>query len=561
MMLKALETLPSRLSSIYMGIIDRLIVGDSHQSDIAMTLFALMLRTARSPTFQEIQVSLAIVQGEDGPDLEEALIDVEYILDCCTDLVVGNLETRTLSFSHPTVRLFLLGLDPVRQRIIPVSTLNDRFPGLFDLSPAMSNEDGRYHAVADMGDGESLYGSEGFSQFSRDETLVPSIGQGKPGKEESMVPLIGTSVSEQLVKLFMADPALPGLVASALERVGATGFERTFSILLKQYSRRLEITASRPSQKVAAVWTGHATRRTSSLLRATVRPEDSEDNKLREAVLDFDKSKNIVVNKWLATQDAVLKPGWKGETPPRSETAEPATPVQLLKNEGDDEFDKSDDEDLSTTYTNLDAVKVFMTGTEPYMELKSSLIKQTHHEYYVEDLSARRMVVEDRRAVEVQANTVTDQFNSILIFTWITILFLPLSFVSAMFGMNAYLLGIVAILGCVTTYILVDLLKAESSLRRWMDIFVQNFWKKVSAILCSATGYKPNRGLKVRRKSAFSPFASMNARNWLSRLWFGILNWKESFSDSLHVWKHGRRIDMTYFQWTCVSCSHVQKLF
>ena len=194
MMLRALESLPSRLSSTYMDIIDKLSAGSSDQFDIAMTLFALMLRAARSPTFQEIQISLAVIQGEDGPDLEEALIDVEYILDCCTDFVIGDFETCTLSFSHPTVRLFLLGLDAVKQRIIPVSTLNDRFPGLFDPAPSMRNEDGRYHAVVGMDDGESTYGSEVFSQFSRDETLIPSIRLGESRKGVSF--LTGMSVSE-----------------------------------------------------------------------------------------------------------------------------------------------------------------------------------------------------------------------------------------------------------------------------------------------------------------------------------------------------------------------------
>ena len=427
MMLKALESLPSRLCSVYMDIVDKLIVGNGLQFDIPITLFALMLRAARPPTFQEIQVSLAIVQGEDGPDLEEALIDVEYILDCCTDLVVGDFETRTLSFSHPTVRLFLLGLEAVKQRIIPVSTLNDRFPGLFDPAPSMVNEDGRYQTVADMDDGESAHGSEGFSQFSRDETLVPSINLGGPGKGVSIVALRAASVSEQLVRLFMADPALPSLVASALQRVGATGFERTFSILLKQYSKSLELTASKPSQKVAAVWTGHATRQTSSLLRATVRPEDTEENKLRAAVLDYDTSKDLAVNEWLATQDAVLKPAWKGKIASRSGMAEPLAPVQLLNDERDDLSDKSDDEDLSATYTDLDAVKVFMTGSEPYMELKLSLIRQAHYGDQAEDLITRRMVPEDRGAVKLQANTVTEN-NSIIVFTLMTILFLPLSF-------------------------------------------------------------------------------------------------------------------------------------
>ena len=593
MMLKALETLPSRLCSVYMEILKKL--GNGHQYDIAITLFALMLRAARSPTFQEIQVSLAIVQGEDGPDLEEALIDVEYILDCCTDLVVGDFETRTLSFSHPTVRLFLLGLVAAKQRIIPVLTLNNRFPGLFDSAPSMGNEDRRYHAVADTNDGESLYGSEGFSQFSRDETLVPSIKLGKPGNEVSMVPSRGTSVSEQLVKLFMADPALPGLVASALQRVGGTGFERTFSILLKQYSKRLETTASKPSQKVAAVWTGHATRRTSSLLRATVRPEDSEDNKLREAVLDLDTSKDLAVNEWLATQDAVLKPTWKGKIVSRSGITEPLAPLRLLNDERDDPSDGSDDEDLSATYTDLDAVKVFMTGGEPYMEMKSSLMRQTHYGDHAEDLITRRMVPENRVAVELQANTVTDERKAITVFTLITVLFLPLSFVASLFlplnvdhglilplnvdhGLfipfdsvtgvtdmgtrNRFIdLVILATLVCVTAYILIDLLNVGGRFGRWMDMFMQDFRKQTFASLCNVSDYKPKRAPDANKIPAFSPLASLNARSRLSRLWLGVLNWKGSFSNSLHVWKHGKRIDMTNFQWTCVSGSHVQTLF
>ena len=191
----------------------------------------------------------------------------------------------------------------------------------------------------------------------------------------------------------MADPILHDLVISALERVGAVGFERTFSILLKQYSKNLEIAASKPSQKVAAVWIGHATRRTASLLRATVRPEDTEDNKLREAALEFDTSKDLAVNKWLAAQDGGLNPGRKAEIASRSEMAEPLSPVQLINDEEDRLLDRSDDEDLSATYTNLDAVKGFMTGSKAYMELKSSLIKQTHHENQAEDLLNRRMVV------------------------------------------------------------------------------------------------------------------------------------------------------------------------
>ena len=565
MMLKALESLPSRLRSIYMDIIKKLSAGNSGQFDIAMTLFALMLRAARPPTFEEIQLSLAVVQGEDGPDLEEALIDVEHILDCCMDLVIGNFETRTLSFSHSTVRLFMLGLDGVKHRIIPISTLNDRFPGLFNPAPSTRNEDGRYHAVAGRDDGESTYGSEVFSQSSRDGIIVPSIGRGEPRKGDS--PLRGTSVSEQLVKLFMADPALPGLVTSALQRVGATAFERTFSILLKQYSKNLEIAASKPSQKVAAVWIGHATRRTASLLRATVRPEDTEDNKLREASLEFNTSKDLAVDKWLAAQDGGLNSGRKAEIASRSEMAGPLSPVQLINDEEDGLLDKSDDEGLSTTYTNLDAVKVFMTGSEPYMELKSSIIKQTHHEDQAKDLFNRRMVLENEENMMQKAN-----IDAHIVFTLLLIFFLALIFLASMSDMIGMIgmtgisgmspqdryvyLPIMTTLLCVTAFLLIGFLNDEGGFRRWLGMSMKNFGKERFASLSIFVEYRPKWGPEANMTLAFRPFAGMNARDQLSRLWLGILNWKGNFSNSLHVWKHGRKLDMTYFQWTCVSCNH-----
>ena len=551
-----------------MDIIEKVSAGNSHQFDIAMTLFALMLRAARFPTFEEIQVSLAIVQGEDGPNLEEALIDVEDILDCCMDLVIGNSETRTLSFSHPTVREFLLGLDAVKQRVIPASTLNDRFPGLFDPAPSIRYEDAHYHAVAGMDDGESTYGSEVFSQFSRDETLVPSIGRGEPRKGVSL--LRGTSVSEQLVKLFMADPALPGLVTSALQRVGATGFERTFSILLKQYSKKLEIAASKPSQKVAAVWIGHATRRTASLLRATVRPEDTEDNKLREATLEFDTSEDLAVDKWLAAQGGGLNPGRMAEIASRGEMAGPLSPVQPLNDEEDGLLDKSDDEGLSTTYTNLDAVKVFMTSSEPYMELISSLIKQTHHEDQAKDHS-RRMVLESEKAMRQQANIVARiEYTSKVTFflSLIVILFLPLNFLASMSGMtgmgpqyeSVYTL-IMTTLFCVIPLLLIWFLNDGGGFGRWLGMSMKNFWKERFASLSIVVEYRPKWRPEANMTLAFRPFAGMTVRGQLFRLRLGILNWKGKVSHSLHVWKHGRKIDMTYFQWTCVSYNHDPRFF
>ena len=90
-----------------------------------------------------------------------------------------------------------------------------------------------------------------------------------------------------------------------------------------------------------------------------------------------------------------------------------------------------------------------------------------------------------------------------------------------------------------------------------MDMFMHILGDPISASLSIVYYYKPRRAADANKVPAFSPLASINARSRLSRLWVGVLNRKGSFSDSLSKWKHGRRIDITYFQWTCVSCSHV----
>ena len=376
-MRKALTSLPSKLSSFYQDILNRIIqVPD--QYDVAQTVFGLILRSTRPPTVLEIQQCVAIEQGEDllNPedlsDPEDALMDIDFILDCCDNLVVFDDQNETLRFAHSTVGEFLES-QSIR-RLSKSDLIDQAFPGLFLSSTTFENE-----LDQDPQDAESTFGSEIFSQFSTDGTLLPS----EKGKANDPLGSVATGkpsyVPDQLIFLFLTDPAFPVLVNSAINAAGSSGFDKSFSQQLRLYSEKLEGIATKPSQKVAALLAGQRTRRLSSRLRSSFPPKGTEEQEQNDLTVGSESSGTADINRWLTGQHTnsaktsyITERSWSEV--PRHEQAQSANRDQA------EILNQSDDEDLRDTYTDLYRVKEFLINTGPFIELKMSLILLAHPE-------------------------------------------------------------------------------------------------------------------------------------------------------------------------------------
>ena len=115
-----------------------------------------------------------------------------------------------------------------------------------------------------------------------------------------------------------------------------------------------------------------------------------------------------------------------------------------------------------------------------------------------ENLFSGTSVLESRKAIQQQAITVI-QGHNIKVLTLVTIFFLPLTFVTSVFGMtnmdpndNFVHFGIVTVVICVPTYMLIGSLNTGSGFEFWSTLFTRNFWKHQVGLLCSIFGYKPD---------------------------------------------------------------------
>lgn len=126
-----------------------------------------------------------------------------------------------------------------------------------------------------------------------------------------------------------------------------------------------------------------------------------------------------------------------------------------------------------------------------------------------DNLFSGTSVLESRKSVQQQAITV-QQGRNIKLLTLVTIFFLPLTFVTPLFGMTNMkptasfrTFGIVLVVICVPTYIVIGSLNTEGALHFWSQ---QAQWLHYRALYTLAStlrtfGYKPKRTSRYLRGS------------------------------------------------------------
>lgn len=127
-----------------------------------------------------------------------------------------------------------------------------------------------------------------------------------------------------------------------------------------------------------------------------------------------------------------------------------------------------------------------------------------------DNLFSGTSVLESRRSVQQQAITVV-QGNNIKILTLVTIFFLPLTFVTSVFGMtnmdpqdNFIRFGIVTLVVCLPTYMLIGSLNTERGFEFWTQkihiFFTRSFWKHMLASCLALVGVKPDWAAKYQAR-------------------------------------------------------------
>jgi hypothetical protein len=367
-LLAALETIPPPLFSIYDDILNKI-----PQEDLAPTVLKLLIGASRPLELDVLQQSVAIYQGEDASD-PESLVDLTAIIRCCADFISID-AINSISFVHWTIRQFL------RQRISPVIAnqlaLEERFPGIFGTELS-SNFPGSIsvNSPADQDESENFYGDDSFSQFSTDNTLVDSEYSSDPTIGLKSRNMAVASIPEQIVRLFLTDTEIETLICQALDSLGTTGFERAMSALLKSYSKGLGQIAEKTSQKIAAAVVGGRRRYTASLLRSAVRPQDVLDHQRNQSTLKADRSKDLILDRYLHGQDMTQVTQKSTLVASDIETRNQVVDGNAIARET--ASDLSDDDDVQIVHANLSKVKEFLIGSTPFLNLKEGLKIQMH---------------------------------------------------------------------------------------------------------------------------------------------------------------------------------------
>ena len=157
----------------------------------------------------------------------------------------------------------------------------------------------------------------------------------------------------QIVRLFVGDDALLGLVGKVFDTAFLGCFEQKLSMLLKTYANRLKEEAKSPSQESAAILTGAWTRQIAERLSLIVRPLNSQDQE--GGVIAGNSKENEV-----PVLGALIK------------SAE-AINFEIDQNKVEE---KTGDPASSVTTIDFMGLREFMLATGPFADLKAALAHQ-----------------------------------------------------------------------------------------------------------------------------------------------------------------------------------------
>lgn len=210
--------------------------------------------------------------------------------------------------------------------------------------------------------------------------------------QSSIFSQLGT-VTDQFARLFATHQDLRPIILESLDKQGIAGFEHSFSKLLRDYSRELQLIAkgSAPSEQVAALMVGQRTR---VIARETVImsgyldnvklfPQNSQrdENPGKVAILDRflqEKDKGLgnedlptlTTEKGLQVSGEIRK---KSQPLPQNPSRSGTEAGYLFDDKHEQEEEEKIQEEVVEAYVNVQRVQQFLTLNAPFAKLIEQL--------------------------------------------------------------------------------------------------------------------------------------------------------------------------------------------
>ena len=386
-MRQELNSIPPKLLDIYQDEKRRLELQDSDTFEVPKMTFSILCAASRPVTMNELQGILAIMSGENPSD-KSALDEPDIIMSHGGPFLI--MRDDIVAFTHSSMSTFWSQTSEIQEYRetlldLKLGVLDARFEGLI-FRPSNEN------SVSEKDPDEAFQdtASEAFSNISADTTLVGSITSDPVEFPKSTI-TSDMSLPGQLVKMLIQDELLCSLVKMSVDILGASGFERTFSYLLQDLSKALLVGAEKGSQQMAAIFVGQQTRRTASLLRSVVQPEDTSDLRQKSLVTESGTEADRKVSVWLGQHDKSKRSNQKADAPEEEVLAQRTTvlyPPQEVKNIQDY---NDNDKDLQDAWMNLSRLKGWILESSSLMDLKLALSQQMNPTSRVETLEKLEM--------------------------------------------------------------------------------------------------------------------------------------------------------------------------